>query len=186
MEPTTKNKVLYIVLAILVLLNLVSIGSMWFMRFCGRPPMIERHMEHGMQPPGMEHPGGQQEQMGMHHHMDGKMFLAEELKFTPEQTEKFNKLRDDHFTASKKTIDEMHKSMDDMMDLIKTGGNDAKAEELATQISAKQKELQLMAFRHFKSIRELCDDKQKEKFDTVLKDIVKMMAPPGPPPMKNN
>jgi len=185
MEPNTKNRVLYIVLAVLVLLNLISVGSMWMMRFCGRPPLTEKFIQQGpppgMQqgpPPGIQPPGGQMQR-------DGKMFLAEELKFSKEQTEKFEKLRDEHFNSSRKVIDEMHKSMDDMMELLKTGGDEKKAEEYASQTSAKQKELQILAFKHFKSIREICDEKQKEKFDLILKDVTRMMGPQGPPPPIN-
>jgi periplasmic protein CpxP/Spy len=184
MEPTTKNRVLYIVLAILVLLNLVSVGSMWMMRFCGRPPMLEKGMEQGMREhPGMQGPNGMHGQFGDLNQKDGRMFLAQELNFTSEQSEKFVKLRDEQFTASKKVIDEMHKSMDDMMEQLKSKDNDVKVEEYANQTAAKQKELQMMAFKHFKSIREICDDKQKEKFDSIIKNVTKMMAPPGPPPI---
>ncbi|MBI5402828.1 MAG: periplasmic heavy metal sensor [Ignavibacteriae bacterium] len=186
MEPTTKNRVLYIVLAVLIVLNVASVGSMWLMRSCGKPPLIGSHMPPGMQHPGMQHPGmqppGMQHPPGEHMQMDGKMFLAEELRFTPEQGEKFAKLRDEHFESSRKLIDEMHKSMDDMMELIKSGGDEKKAEEYAALSSAKQKELQLLSFRHFKSVREICDEKQKEKFDLLLKDITKKMGPKGPPP----
>jgi len=184
MEPTTKNRVLYIALAILVLLNLISVGSMWMTRFFGAPPLTERFIHQGP-PPGMQpgpppgmHPGG-------HMQKDGRMFLAEELRFSKEQAEKFEKLRDEHFNSSRKVIDEMHKSMDDMMELLKSGGDEKKAEEFANQTSAKQKELQILAFKHFKSIREICDDKQKEKFDSILKDVSKMMGPQGPPPPGN-
>lgn len=179
MEPTTKNKVLYIVLAVLVLLNVVSLGSMWFMKCRERV-----HPPFGPGGPGMHPPYGMQQQHppGMQPFMNGKMFLAEELKFTPEQNEKFTKLRDEHFTSSRKLIDDMHKSMDDMMEQLKTKDGDAKAEEYALKTSGIQKELQLSAYKHFKSIREICDDKQKEKFDVLLKDITKMMAPQGPPP----
>jgi periplasmic protein CpxP/Spy len=177
MEPTTKNKVLYIVLAVLVLLNVVSLGSMWFMKCRDRiPPPFA---------PGMQQPferGMHQHHPGMQPFMDGRMFLAEELNFTPEQKDKFTKLRDEHFTSSRKLIEDMHKSMDDMMELVKTKDGDAKAEEYAAKTSAIQKELQLSAYKHFKSIREICDDKQKEKFDSIIKDVTKMMAPQGPPP----
>jgi len=179
MEPTTKNRFLYIALALLVLLNIVTLGSMWAMRFCGKPqPPFGMH-----QPPGMQPPFGMQQHPGMPPMKDGRLFLAEELRFTPEQDEKFKKLRDEHFTTSRKLIEEMHKSMDNMMEQIKTKeNNDSKAEEYASISSLKHKELQILAYKHFKSIRDICDDKQKEKFDSMLKDITKMMAPPGPPP----
>lgn len=183
MEQVTKNRVLYISLAILILLNIITLGSMWMARAHmhnmmtnqpGGPPM-------GMMGPGMQHPG--MHQPGMPPIRDGKMFLSEELQFTPDQMEKFTKLREGHFKDSRKLLDDMHKSMDDMMDLVKSGGdNNAKAEEYANQTSQKQKELQILAYKHFKSIRDLCDDKQKERFDVILKDIARNMAQQGPPP----
>lgn len=177
MEPTTKNKVLYITLAVLVLLNIISIGSMWIMRGKDRihPPFFPGGR--GMQPPH-----GMQQHPGMPPYKDGRMFLAEELKFTPEQREKFEKLRDEHFTTTRKLTDEMHKLMDDMMEQVKTNEGDTKAEEYAIKTSQIQKELQLLSYKHFKSIREICDDKQKEKFDLIIKDVTKMMGPKGPPP----
>ena len=187
MEQVTKNRVLYISLAILVLLNVVTIGSMW---------MARSHMKHMMSmgpagpmgPGGFMGPGGvmgpgMQHNQGMERVRDGKMFLSEELNFTPEQNEKFAKLRDEHFTASRKLFEEMHNSMDDMIDLVKSNGdNKTKAEEYASQTASKQKELQILAYNHFKSIRDLCDEKQKEKFDVILKDVARHMAQQGPPP----
>jgi hypothetical protein len=166
-----------------VLLNIISIGSMWMMRGKDRihPPFFPGGP--GMHPPpqGMQqHPGMQQHQ-GVPPQHDGKMFLAEELKFSPEQAEKFAQLRDKHFTATRKLIDDMHKSMVDMMEQVKTKEGDAKAEEYASKTSAIQKELQLLSYKHFKSIREICDDKQKEKFDIIMKDAAIMMGPKSPP-----
>lgn len=133
-------------------------------------------------PPGMPPPHGIQQHPDIPPLKDGKLFLAEELRFTPEQVEKFSKLRDEHFISTRKLIDDMHKAMDDMMEQVKTKDGDAKAEEYASKTSSIQKELQLMAYKHFKSIREICDEKQKEKFDSILKDVAKMMAPQSPPP----
>lgn len=176
METTTKNKVLYIVLGLLVILNIVSIGSMWMMK--GRDRIHPPFLPDG---PQMHEQQGMERQQGLPPFKDGKMFLAEELNFTPEQTEKFNKLREEHFMSSKKLLDDMHKSMDDMMEQLKNKDGDAKAEEYAAKSSEIHKELQLSAYKHFKSVRDICDDKQKEKFDVLIKDITKMMAPAGPP-----
>jgi Spy/CpxP family protein refolding chaperone len=176
MEPTTKNKILYVILGILIILNIISIGSMWMMRGGDR-----MHSPYGLGGPHMQQSPEMQRQPGIHPPKDGKMFLAEELNFTPEQIEKFTKLRDEHFTSSRKILEEMHKSMDDMMEQLKSKDGNTKAEEYASQTAAKHKELQLSAYKHFKSVRDLCDEKQKEKFDSILKDIARMMAPPEPP-----
>lgn len=175
MEQTTKNKILYLALGLLVLLNIISIGSMWMVK--GRDRM------HPHMIPGMQQPQDVQFPPGAHNFKNGRMFLAEELKFTPEQSEKFTKLRDEHFEATRKLIDDMRKSMDDMMEQVKVKDGDAKAEEYAVKTSAIQKEMHILAYKHFKSVREICDDKQKEKFDEILKDVTKMMGPQGPPPM---
>ena len=173
MENVTKNKVLYIILAVLIVLNIVSISSMW-LRSPGKPHQQFRH--DGQQ---MMQQGNMPNQEDMQPEKDGKGFLTNELQFSSGQEEKVAKLREEHFLASKKLMDESHKIMDEMMEQMKTG-NDAKAEEYATQVAAKHKELVMLNYNHFKGIREICDDKQKEKFDIFLKDVVKMMGPHGP------
>jgi hypothetical protein len=59
--------------------------------------------------------------------------------------------------------------------------------QAADKASAVETQLDLLTFKHFQQIRNLCTPTQKAKFDTIIKTVVKMMGPSqqrpqGPPP----
>ena len=171
MDLINKNKLLFVIIGILVILNILSLGALWLFRFKGPhhpPPQEEMHMQMN-QPP-----------------KDGKMFFEEELKLTKEQTEQFQKLRDEHFIKINTIQEDMHKLKDDMYNLLISKNPDSvKAAEIAGKISDKQKDLELATYSHFKKLRDLCTDEQKAKFDILIKEILNKMGPmkkdmPGP------
>jgi NADH pyrophosphatase NudC (nudix superfamily) len=53
-----------------------------------------------------------------------------------------------------------------------------KAKSIAEEIAASQKEIETATWNHFSEVRKICDAKQKEKFDDIVDDILRMMAPP--------
>jgi Spy/CpxP family protein refolding chaperone len=173
MDLVSKNKLLFVIIGILIILNILSIGAMWLFKFKGPHPPPPMQMN---QPP-----------------KDGKMFLKEELKLSAEQTEQFEKLRDEHFIKINTIQEEIRKLKDDMYNLLVSKYADSvKAPELAGKISDKQKEIELATFNHFRKLRDICSDEQKAKFDILLREMLKNMGPmhnehpenfpPGPPP----
>ena len=50
--------------------------------------------------------------------------------------------------------------------------NDQVVDSITTLIGLKQKEMDKMAFYHFRSIQEVCNDTQKEKFKKIIKDAL--------------
>ena len=165
METKAKNKILYILMAVLVIMNLITLGSLWMFRVKERLPLQQS-------PPPLV-----------------KEFLEKELNFNKEQSEKFDKLKLEHHSNSKKIIDEIALKKESLFDLIKeNSGDDPKVIKIADEIGTKQKELDLVTYNHFRDIRNLCDEKQKVKFDLIVNDITKMIGlqnpqgrPPGPP-----
>jgi hypothetical protein len=60
--------------------------------------------------------------------------------------------------------------------------------QLKNQRSMIRKQMYL-TFRHFQQVRNLCNETQKKKFDTVIQQVLRMIAPPqgkpqGPPPRR--
>jgi periplasmic protein CpxP/Spy len=158
MDFLIKSKILYIIIGILIVLNLLSLGTLWFWKSRGehRPPHMEQdHMK-----------------------KDGKMFLTKELNLSKTQSDEIDKLRDEHFKKISPFFEDIHKLKDSLFALLPSKDS-SKFVEIANKIGAKQSELELETFRHFQKVRDILDDTQKQKFDVILKDMVK---PEGPPP----
>jgi hypothetical protein len=159
METKSRNKVFYLLMIVLVTLNLITIGFLWMYKFKEHPQI--------QQPPPPP---------------AGKIMLEQELRFSKEQAEKFDKLRIEHSTSARKIVDDIAMLKENLFETIKeNGGDDSKATKIADEIGNKQKELDLITYNHFKDIRNLCDERQRERFDLILKDISKMIGPQNPP-----
>lgn len=159
METKSRNKVFYLLMIVLVTLNLITIGFLWMYKF-----KEHRQMQQPPPPPA------------------GKIILEQELRFSKEQAEKFDKLRIEHSTSARKIVDDIAMLKENLFEMIKeNGGDDSKATKIADEIGNKQKELDLITYNHFKDIRNLCDERQRERFDLILKDISKMIGPQNPP-----
>jgi|WetSurMetagenome_2_1015567.scaffolds.fasta_scaffold105364_3 periplasmic protein CpxP/Spy len=144
-----KNKYgLYIIIGVLVIVNILTIGFLWINRPDGPAGVI-------LPPPP-------------------RLLLEDELSFSSEQIKKFEALRDDHRRNTIKNGEEIRIYKDSLFDNIKTG-DDAKAKLYASKISERQYAQELITYEHFKAIRGICDDKQKTKFDSLIKDIVRSM-----------
>jgi hypothetical protein len=159
METKSRNKVFYLLMIVLVTLNLITIGFLWMYKF-------KEHRQILQPPPPPA----------------GKIMLEQELRFSKEQAEKFDKLRIEHSTSARKIVDEIAMLKENLFETIKEyGGDDSKATKIADEIGNKQKELDLITYNHFKDIRNLCDERQRERFDLILKDISKIIGPQNPP-----
>lgn len=157
METNTKNKLLYTLIILLVVLNLGTLSFMWYTKLSPpKPDFI---------PPQPR---------------SGADFLNEELKFTKEQNEKIEKLREEHFQKIK-TIKDEGRGLRDLFfsNLSKAEVDSAKINEIANAISMSEKKIELTTFYHMRKIREVCDENQKKKFDEIIQDVLKMGLGPG-------
>lgn len=124
-------------------------------------------------------------------------FFAKELQFTSKQKEAFEALKKEHHEA-KEDLREIDKEKHDAyLDLLKNPNVDTLTVRKAADeiIKVKEKE-ELAMFYHFQKVRAICDEKQKQKFDEIIKEAARMMGskpregqgPPrregeaGPPP----
>lgn len=163
MDIFSKNKFLAWVIVILVVLNVVTLGSLWLQK--------ER--------PNHEYPGRLPEREKQRQSGD---FFSKELGLDDEQTKQLETLREEHRTAADKLIGEMRDSREQLFDLLKSDSPDmSKVSDLENTIGQKTTELEKATFEHFTKVRALCNDEQKKKFDELIGDIMKMAGPqPGP------
>lgn len=168
-----KNKILSAAVVLLLMINLGILGLLWFERSpktppdrLPPPPMDGRHPSEKMPPEG-----------------GPKEFLIRELKLNDKQTQDFGKLVEEHQADMRKLRDRIRNEKARLWDNIsKSGSETGNTDSIASEIANDQKQIELVTFRHFQKVRELCDDTQKKKFDEVIKEALNMMGPNNPPP----
>jgi len=168
MDIFQKPKILTYIIIALLLLNFGTLAFLWF----HKPPKPNREFveQHEMNKPG---------EMNRLGEMRG--FLEDQLNFNDKQREEFNKLRDEHHKALMVIQDTIKSLKDRMFDqLILNSQDSLKVNSLAASIGDAQKQIELITYNHFQKVRALCDNEQKQKFDKIMKDVVRAldMRPP--------
>ena len=146
---------------LLGILNICLLGSIWL-------------KQNGQSPDEMRRPPNGEKAAD---------FLLEQLQFSEQQLNEFEILKKQHRSAvdSLREIEkEIHQLFFDNLKIEKQ--DTAKVNELAKAIANNQTQIELVTFKHFKQVRNLCNDKQKVKFDEIIHEVLKRMArPPAPP-----
>ena len=98
-----------------------------------------------------------------------------------EQAVLYDSLRTKQFRNMKPLFKEITKSKEDFFSLIyQEGVSDSVLNSYASKIGEKQMELDISTFHYFQSIKALCNEEQKLKMDSVIKQIVKRIINNGP------
>lgn len=164
MSYFNRNKWWALAFLLLVILNVATLTAFWLLRDRRPGP-----------PPGA--------QSGV---VD---FLAKELGFDSIQKQKLIQL----YTVHQEKMQEVRKNNRDAKDaffalLQQHDIPDSIIEKAAKESAKYDEETDVITFRHFQQIRGLCTEPQKKKFDTVIQEVLRMIAPPppgrqpGPPP----
>ncbi|MCB0724504.1 MAG: Spy/CpxP family protein refolding chaperone [Ignavibacteriae bacterium] len=163
MDIFSKNKFLAWVIIILIVLNVLSLGALWFQKNREPRPM---HEYPGRLPDNKKGPGD---------------FLAKELGLSEEQVKQFDTLREQHRTTVDGLLKEMQDAREELFAQVKSDNPDmSKVEQLESTIGQKTTELEKATFEHFKQLRAICTDEQKTKFDEIIIDAMKQAGPKGP------
>ena len=175
-----KPKILTFIIIALLMLNFGTLAFMWLHK-SPHPPEFDM-MHQG--PPGHERGNERDQRSPEHDRMpEGGPagFIIHELNFNQQQQTDFKKLRDEHQGIMKQVHDDMKKNKDEIFSFISKGQNDSvKINQLADNIAKDQKQIELATYSHFQKVRAMCDDNQKKKFDEIIGEVLKMMAPPDP------
>ncbi|PWH83184.1 hypothetical protein DIS18_01125 [Algibacter marinivivus] len=116
--------------------------------------------------------GGEKERLPVDSKPPGA-FLVKELGFDDAQKEEFRALT----RAHRRTMRGISDDIRGLKDVLFKGLSDASFEDtnidsIASLIGEKEKLKDLEVYRHFKSVQELCNDKQKEKFSKIINDAL--------------
>ncbi len=154
MNHFDKARVLMFMVALLVILNLGIVAFLW----SSRPP----------------HPGGRRGEAPA-------QYLIEKVGLTPDQQVAYRELIQEHQQNIRSINDSIRYHKIQLFKYLHTSDSTiAKAESF--RISQFQQQLEMTTFNHFLKVRTLCSPVQAVKFDKVIDEVLRMMAPDGPPP----
>src|ERR1051325_8749375 len=147
-----KEKFLLISAIVLFILNLATLGVIFFGMHHGR--------DVGMHPPGAPPPDGP------------KDFIIDKLGFNDDQKKQFEELKKDHHKKADSLMETSRKMHDDFFALLKTDPvNRSAVDSLSNMLSANQKQLDKLTFEHFEKLKAICNDEQKKKFNGIIEEL---------------
>ena len=154
---SSRNKALMLIISVLLISNLALVAFMVF---------------------GKRHGGKSQKPRGEAF----SNYIKKELNFSEEQSAKFQEMMTGHFEKLKPIMGEVRKAKDSMFSLMRqpTIPADSILQNAAENIAQKQKLQELQSFTHFRQVRELCNDEQRPKFDSLISKMINRSFGRGP------
>ncbi|MGV6831574.1 MAG: Spy/CpxP family protein refolding chaperone [bacterium] len=106
-------------------------------------------------------------------------FIAEELAFDQKQLSEFEKLSASHQEEMRIVSDKIRKEKDQFFRMLSDSDiSEREVDSVATKMSIIEKEKELIIFRHFKEIQQLCNEDQKQKFSKILRRAIHQRGGP--------
>lgn len=153
MAAIAKNKVLLIIVAVLLLTN---IGMLVFLL--------------NMKPGGSRGrgPGGWQ---------GTTEFLEKKVGFSQQQLKAYQELRAQHREKMRPLLTDMRGAKESFYRLMsKPELTDSLLYRGADSIGRRQSAIDLQTFRHFQQVRGLCDPEQRQRFDSLVHQVIYRMT----------
>jgi hypothetical protein len=142
----------------LVVLNLGSLGFLWF------------EYSHRPRPPQRD--SGES---------DAEGFLARDVGLNEEQARIVQILREEHFRETDSIRLEIHDLSRQMMEeLFAPSPDTAKARELSAMIGDKHAEFELDVFEHFHKVKQICSPDQQRRLKRLVLEILNKSKKPPP------
>lgn len=154
MKENNKYRMLWVAIGLLVVLNIGLLA--WFTFFSQSNPLQPK-----------------------------RLFLEKELKFDEKQSEAYKALRQEH-SQQMRALREDVKSMKTAFyeELSQSNISDESLRTKAVAIESKMVDADVLTFRHFQKVRQMCTAAQQKRFDEVVIDLIRSIERPGggPPP----
>jgi len=104
-------------------------------------------------------------------------FFAKELHFTKNQIAQFEVLKKAHREAKESLRELQKKYQNAFLDLLKNPSIDSvTVRKAADKIMVLKESEELAVFYHFQKVRAICNEKQKQKFDEIIKDAARTIG----------
>jgi hypothetical protein len=157
MNDSSKIKLLAGTTILLIVMNIIIVGFIWF----GRTAPL----------PGRARPGAERSEI-----------IIRELKLNDTQRTQFEKLRDEHRHIMMTVNEKDRHTHEALFDLIKTGQDStAASDSLIHEIAANRMLIEHATAHHLAQVRRICTPEQQKIFDDIIITLFKR-GPEGPPP----
>ncbi len=165
MSNFTNNRWLSVITLLLLTANIVTLALLWTNKSNDKA-------ERQLPPP----PQGQVFE-----------FLTYELKLDAGQQEAYKKLRDEHQDGIRAIRDSIQRKAKEALFALLKQPNvpDSVVHEYSARAVAADQQIDEFTFHHFQKLRAICNAEQQKKFDEIILEALRRMAPPkhmGPPP----
>lgn len=154
MNNNARNKFLMILVILLLIANAVTLTLFWLDR--SRKP---------------EQPMG-----------SPREFLSRELSLDTQQQAQYDELVKAHRQLTEELRQQVKTAKDSLFELVKDpAASDSTKQMAARTVSRLTEQIDLLTLNHFQQVRKLCTPGQQKKFDELIGEVTRMMAPPRPP-----
>jgi Spy/CpxP family protein refolding chaperone len=145
------------VIGLLVALNLLALTIVWI-QSSGQEPAPAREPRK---------PGGV-----------SVALLQRELNLTADQVAQYNRLRAEQMEAIRVCNDELDSLKLRLADMVfDPPSGRVEAESTAARIGLLQSQLEILRFRHFSALAEICNEQQKERLRPILREVLGRKGP---------
>ncbi len=160
MNAIVKNKLITYLVVLLLLANSIAMGMYWWQQYNNSPQAASAKDNQG-----------------------ASAFLKEKLGFDSTQLIAFQALQQTHRQAIRAVKDSMHLAKDQFFNLLeKDSVTEQELIDGASLAANKQIQLDRITFDFFKSVQALCRPDQKIIFRDIIKEALRIMGRPAPPP----
>lgn len=155
MDLLRKNKALSAGIIVLVLLNIATLGTLWWQSGRQAPPGPPRW-----------NPGE---------------FMAQQLRLSSEQASQFDERRRTYQREYEPLVSRLRSVRRDLYKDLRSGDTaSAVIVPKSDEIGGLQARIEILRIRHFQGLRMLCDDRQQKIFDGIMHDVFE--SGPSQPP----
>ncbi|MBA4853109.1 Spy/CpxP family protein refolding chaperone [Emticicia sp. BO119] len=116
-----------------------------------------------------------------------RLFLEKELNFDEKQKEDYRVMREEHFLKARALREHIKILKEAFFKSIADSSlSDDELRKRALDIGTEASQLDLLTFKHFRDVRQICTSQQKEKFDEIIEEVLRGMDRQGPPPRREH
>lgn len=153
MNYFTQRRLLILAVVVLLLLNLATLGTFWFFRSGKSKTSSFQDRPHKVE-----------------------TFLIDKLAFDSLQSKELRRLMEEHRAGARRILKSMQASREMLFNPVFLTDS-MEVDQITGKIATAQAALDKATYYHFKSIREICNPDQQQKFDAIVKDVIRRHHP---------